>query len=539
MKHFLCATAFLVAASMPHGLAQDRIYSVEGLIPGGAFGGELVAATDLDRDGVEDLVVAAPRADGFQGTLCALSGASGRRIWMAAGQHPGDSFGHALSFVGDVNQDGVPDLVVGAPDYDVGPAMDCGAWYVLSGRDGAVLFRKEGSAYGGRMGVSIAGAGDVASNGTPYVAVGWGGLKYLDVYRCNDGFLHYRNQGTVDGYATHLTDLSALQSGPIVCTTFGFTPSPSGQTVRSSGGALQTGLPGTRMVPLNADIDGDGYLDLLSSGPEFAAPFGGVVWLLRYRPPPINPPWGAILVTRTLNVSINSNQTGVGTCLAPAGDVDLDGIVDFLVGCSQSTLNGPRSGHLDCYSGRTQQLIFRLLGRPYDELASACAKLGDVNGDGVPDFVVGAPGATGGRTFTGRVDVISGRALRLRGDVTEVSVAQGGVQHLVLDLGSSWSGSAYLLLGTVTGTQPGVMLQGINVPLNFDPYTFFTSSAANGSFLQNTLGTLDQQGRAQCTIQVPPSVAPSGLAVHHACLWFDSSLTVRGATGTVPLRLVP
>ena len=31
----------------------------------------------------------------------------------------------------------------------------------------------------------------------------------------------------------------------------------------------------------------------------------------------------------------------------------------------------------------------------------------------------------------------------------------------------------------------------------------------------------------------------AGLAVQHSCLWFDTGLNLRGATGTVPLRLVP
>lgn len=225
--------------------------------------------------------------------------------------------------------------------------------------------------------------------------------------------------------------------------------------------------------------------------------------------------------------------------MAPIGDVDGDGVTDFLIGSSQSPVNGPRSGQIDCYSGRTLQLIFRVAGRAYEELGTACAVLGDVNGDGIPDFAVGAPGAHGSNPRCGRVDVISGSALRLRADSSEVSLTRGGAQSLTLDLGLAQANTFYMLLGTQSGNQPGTRFQGIDVPLNIDAYTGMTFAAANGPILQNTLGNLDAQGRAQCTIRLPALPGLSGLVVQHAAVWFDNGMNLRGATGTVPLRMVP
>lgn len=51
------------------------------------------------------------------------------------------------------------------------------------------------------------------------------------------------------------------------------------------------------------------------------------------------------------------------------------------------------------------------------------------------------------------------------------------------------AGSLYLLLGTLSGTQPGVVLDGVPVPLNVDSMTSLTFTKANAPFLENTLGT--------------------------------------------------
>jgi hypothetical protein len=99
----------------------------------------------------------------------------------------------------------------------------------------------------------------------------------------------------------------------------------------------------------------------------------------------------------------------------------------------------------------------------------------------------------------------------------------GGKQVLNLDAGSGFAGLPYFVLGSGSGTAPGVDLGVWNLPLNApDAYLDLTLVQFNGPILQDTLGTLDQAGRAQATIDLPPGIPGlSGTSVDHAFLVID------------------
>lgn len=107
-------------------------------------------------------------------------------------------------------------------------------------------------------------------------------------------------------------------------------------------------------------------------------------------------------------------------------------------------------------------------------------------------------------------------------DVDGVTATAGGTQNLKIVGTSANAGKSYWLLGSVTGTSPGVSLLGIHIPLNVDPYTDFTIANANSSVLKNSRGTLDKDGNATASFVVPANAAPMGLKFYHAALVFDA-----------------
>lgn len=113
---------------------------------GGAFGWSVVDAGDLDKDGVADILVGAPYSAGektpVQGRVYAFSGKTGKLLLTLDDPRPraGAVFGWQVISAGDSNGDGVPDILVGAPYKDIGDIAAQGEAFVFSGADGTVLY---------------------------------------------------------------------------------------------------------------------------------------------------------------------------------------------------------------------------------------------------------------------------------------------------------------------------------------------------------------------------------------------------------------
>jgi hypothetical protein len=128
----------------------------------------------------------------------------------------------------------------------------------------------------------------------------------------------------------------------------------------------------------------------------------------------------------------------------------------------------------------------------------------------------------------------------LEADVEAISVSLGGTQHLDLDAGTDRAGAPYLVLGSASGTAPGIPLDNVVLPLGFDAYTTLTLTSANNGPFQGTFGLLDACGRATAQIVVPAGTdgTLAGLALDHAFLTLDlSSFTVGFASNAAGLSL--
>ena len=150
---------------------------------------------------------------------------------------------------------------------------------------------------------------------------------------------------------------------------------------------------------------------------------------------------------------------------------------------------------------------------------------------GVPEELLGAPAAGLAYLFDLRT---------LIADVGTLSAFVGGTQGLELIAGPDSAGRLYLLLGTASGTQPGIAVDGELLPLNVDAYTLYTLQHPNQAPLQGSLGALDGAGRASASFVLPPLVpGTAGLSLHHAYAVFGPSGSVALTSNAVSLEITP
>jgi Beta xylosidase C-terminal Concanavalin A-like domain len=97
----------------------------------------------------------------------------------------------------------------------------------------------------------------------------------------------------------------------------------------------------------------------------------------------------------------------------------------------------------------------------------------------------------------------------LQADRAGISVAAGGTIGLSLNLGNTRAGQSYLLVGSITGSRPGLIIPGgQRLPLNWDVLSDIMLANANlPGFFPGTAGTLDASGKASAQVIVPKAAA--------------------------------
>lgn len=392
-------------------------YTFNGLAAGDWLGYAVAGPGDVNGNGHADIAAGAFAAAASTGAVIVFDGADGAFLYAVSGQTQGDAFGRALAGAGDVDGDGRPDLVVGAPGADVA-GTNAGRIRILRGTDGLVLRTLEGGAAFDAFGSAVAGAGDVNGDGRADVVVGAPGANgntgYAKVYSGLGGGLLYTFTGTNPGDrmgagVAGVGDLDGDGRSDVAVGApgSGAGAAGGGRVLVYSGadGSILLDLKGTdayaalgSAVAAAGDVDGDGLPDLVVGAPAFSGVaanagradlYGGDGTLLRQ--------WfGAVA------------QDQFSFAVAGAGDFDADGTPDVVVGIVGGDTGGPSAGEARVLSGADGRTLATIHGAPYDGLGRSVAGTGDLDGDGYADVAAGAPGSDAGGADAGQVRAVPG-----------------------------------------------------------------------------------------------------------------------------------
>ncbi len=340
---------------------------------GDDFGWSVSGAGDVNGDGNPDLIVGAPQDDNNglkSGSARVFSGADGSILYTFDGDGVGDLFGWSVSGAGDANGDGYDDLIVGATGDD-SAGTNSGSARILSGMDGSILRTFNGDGAFDELGYAVSGAGDVNGDGYDDQIVG----------------VPFESNSAGAGFARVFSGLDGSTlyafSGDNLQDRFGFSVSGAG------------------------DVNADGHDDLIvgatdddnnGAGSGSARVFSGMD--------------GSVLHT------LNGDSAGdaFGTSVSGAGDVNDDGYDDLIVGASGDDNNGTDSGSARVFSGLDGSILYTFEGGTYsvngeilgDLFGESVSGAGDVNEDGYDDVIVGAGFDDNGGIWSGAARVFSG-----------------------------------------------------------------------------------------------------------------------------------
>ncbi len=394
-------------------------FRMDGLSATDDLGVSVASAGDFNGDGLDDLVIGASKVDAggvfntgaayivygkttpFAATLdlSTLNGSNGFRF---DGEANSDRAGFSVHGAGDVNGDGLADVMVGTIKGDDGVTIDSGRTYILFGSTsvmpavltagaltGANGFIITGPDAGGQAGFSVSSAGDMNGDGIADLRIGAPATTVGVDADAGKTFVVF---GQAGGFLAEL-NMSSLNG-------------TNGFAIEGNAAEMELGFSGSSI----GDFNGDGYDDLLVSAPSTNDGASAGSAYVIYGQAGAYP---ATVTLASLNGTVGFAIQGVdagdytGYNVSGVGDVNGDGYDDLLIGASKASGGGYENGESYLVFGRASGIgaTLDLATVPgnggivfngdafLDQAGRYVSGAGDVNGDGYDDLLVAARNA--------------------------------------------------------------------------------------------------------------------------------------------------